>query len=186
MVSSESRRRQPDATRAALLKAARLEFEDPGYETTHTNRIAARAGFAPQTFYRHFKDKQAIFLAVYQGWIQEELSLLDEVRDAEAAAEVLIASHRVSRNFRRSLRTLSLTDPAIRSARAESRRLQIDRLTARLPHLSGRSFPSVAADLLTLERLADACAEGELTDLGVPDAAASNVLAEAIRRAFGI
>jgi hypothetical protein len=55
-----------------------------------------------------------------------------------------------------------------------------------LPHLSGRSFPSVAADLLTLERLADACAEGELTDLGVPDAAASKVLAEAIHRAFGI
>jgi AcrR family transcriptional regulator len=185
MVSSESRRRQPDATRAALLEAARLEFEDPGYEATHTNRIAARAGFAPQTFYRHFKDKRAIFLAVYQDWIQEELGLLDGVRDAEAAAEVLIASHRVSRNFRRSLRTLSLTDPAIRSVRAESRRLQIDRLTARLPHLSTRRFPGLAADLLTLERLADACAEGEFTDLGVPDAAASNVLAEAIRKAFG-
>jgi hypothetical protein len=83
------------------------------------------------------------------------------------------------------LRSLSLTDPAIRSARAESRRRQIDRLTARLPHLSSLGFPSLAADLLTLERLADACAEGELTDLGVPDAAASKVLTEAIRRAFG-
>ena len=185
MAPSELRRRQPDVTRAALLEAARLEFEDPGYDATHTNRIAARAGFAPQTFYRHFRDKPAIFLAVYQRWIEEELGLLDGVEDAPSAANVLIQSHRVSLNFRRALRTLSLSDPALRAARAESRRLQIVRLTERLPHLSDRSFDRLAAELLTVERLADACAEGEFQDLGIAEEVAAARLADAIRRAFG-
>ena len=184
MVPPAPRRRRPDATRAALLEAARLEFEDPGYDATHTNRIAVRAGFAPQTFYRHFRDKPAIFLAVYHRWTEAELALLDGVQDAAAAAAVLIASHRAGLNFRRALRVLSLTDPALRAARAASRRLQIVRLTERLPHLSGRSFDRLAAELLTLERLADACAEGEFEDLGIAEEVAAARLADAIRRAF--
>jgi AcrR family transcriptional regulator len=185
MASPAPRRRHPEATRAALLEAARLEFEDPGYDATHTNRIAARAGFAPQTFYRHFPDKAAIFLAVYRLWTEKELDLLEEAQDAAGAAAVLIASHRASLNFRRALRTLSLTDPAVRAARVESRKLQIQRLQARSPHLAGLGFARLSADLLTLERLADACAEGEFGDLGVPEYAAKVILTEAIRRAFG-
>lgn len=184
MPAANPTRRRPEFTRAALLEAARLEFEDPGYDATHTNRIAARAGFAPQTFYRHFRDKPAIFLAVYQRWIEEELGLLDGVEDAPSAANVLIQSHRVSLNFRRALRTLSLTDAAVRTARAESRRRQIERLRARFPHLAGRGFAGLLADLLTLERLSDACAEGEFRDLGVPDEAAADELADTIRRLF--
>lgn len=179
------RRRHPEATRAALLEAARLEFEDPGYDATHTNRIAARAGFAPQTFYRHFRDKPAIFLAVYRRWAETELDLLEGVQDAAGAAAVLISSHCASLNFRRALRVLSLTDPALRAARAESRRLQIARLTEWLPHLADRNFADLAADLLTLERIADACAEGEFRDLGVPDDEAEAALAAAIRKALG-
>ncbi|MFN9832600.1 MAG: TetR/AcrR family transcriptional regulator [Phenylobacterium sp.] len=185
MVPLPTRRRRPEATRAALLEAARLEFEEPGYDATHTNRIAARAGFAPQTFYRHFRDKPAIFLAVYRRWAESELDLLEGVQDAAGAAAVLIASHRASLNFRRALRVLSLTDPAMRAARAESRRLQIARLTERLPHLSSRSFDRLAAELLALERLADACAEGEFQDLGIAEEVAAARLADAIRRTFG-
>lgn len=184
MASPEPRRHRPEATRAALLEAARLEFEDPGYFATNTNRIAARAGFAPQTFYRHFRDKPAIFLAVYQRWTEAELDLLEGVQDAAGAAAVLIASHRVSLNFRRALRVLSLTDPDLRAARAESRKFQIRRLQARAPHLAGGSFADLAAELLTLERLADACAEGEFRDMGLPDDDAEAALAAAIRRTF--
>lgn len=184
MASPAPRRRHPEATRAALLEAARLEFEDPGYDATHTNRIAARAGFAPQTFYRHFPGKAAIFLAVYQHWTERELDLLEAAQDAAGAAAVLIASHRASLNFRRALRALSLADPAVRAARAESRRRQIERLMARFPHLAGRDFPGLLADLLTLERLSDACAEGEFRDLGVSEEAAADELGDTIRRLF--
>jgi AcrR family transcriptional regulator len=50
--------------RSVLIAAARLEFEEFGFEGTNSNAIARRAGYAPQTFYRHFEDKREIFLAV--------------------------------------------------------------------------------------------------------------------------
>lgn len=36
--------------RENLLLAAAQDFEEVGYHGTHSNRIAARAGYAPQTF----------------------------------------------------------------------------------------------------------------------------------------
>lgn len=177
--------RRPDVTRAALAEAARLEFEDPGFDATNTNKIAARAGYAPQTFYRHFEDKAAVFREVYRAWTLEEQTLLDGVRDADAAAALVIRHHRESLNFRRALRRLSLTDPAMRAARAESRTLQISRLRARLPHLAGREFADLAADLLMLERVTDACAEDEFADLGIAPDEAARLVARVIRQAFG-
>jgi AcrR family transcriptional regulator len=59
-------------TRARLVAAAREEFVDHGFAGTDSNKIARRAGFAPQTFYRWFKDKTDIFLAVYGGWQRED------------------------------------------------------------------------------------------------------------------
>ena len=185
MARTAPTRRQPDVTRAALIAAARKEFEDPGFDATNTNKIAVRAGFAPQTFYRNFEDKTAIFLAVYRDWTLEEQGLLDGVRDATAAAALVVRHHQASLHFRRALRRLSLTDAAIRSARAESRRLQITRLRQRLPHLAKRSFAELAADLLMLERVTDACAEGEFEDLGIAPAEAAGQVARIIRQSFG-
>jgi len=184
MATLASSYRRPDVTRAALINAARQEFEDPGFDATNTNKIAVRAGYAPQTFYRHFEDKTAIFLAVYRNWTLDEQGLLDGVRDAAAAAALVIRHHRTSLNFRRALRRLSLTDAPIRAARADSRKLQIARLRDRLPHLAKRSFASLAADLLMLERITDACAEGEFADLGITAADATALVAKVIRQAF--
>jgi len=64
--------RKPDETRAALLDAAEREFNGPGFFETDSNRIARAAGYAPQTFYRHFADKTEIFLAVYDRWWRHE------------------------------------------------------------------------------------------------------------------
>jgi len=185
MSNAASARRRPDATRAALLDAARLEFEEAGFDATNTNKIAARAGYAPQTFYRHFADKLDIFLAVYRAWTVAELQLLDGVRDADAAADVVIKHHKASLNFRRALRLLSLTDTRIRAARAESRKLQVARLRERLPHLSERKFSELVTSLLLLERITDACAEGEFADVGVKAAEATQLVAALIRKEFG-
>lgn len=177
--------RRPAETRAALIEAAWREFEEVGYDDTNTNKIAARADFAPQTFYRHFEDKAAIFLAVYDLWVERESAALGAVRDAGEAAKVAIRHHRGSRNFRRALRLLSLTDPRIRAARAASRKAQIAGLRTRLKHLSGLHDAELAARLLLVERLSDACAEGELTDLGIPAATAEEQLANLLRTVFG-
>lgn len=178
--------RQPEETRAALVDAAWAEFETHGYDETNSNRIAQRAGYAPQTFYRHFKDKADIFLAVYARWVEEEQTLLDGVRRAKAAAELAVRHHRKSRRFRRALRQLAILDPRIRAARAESRLAQIARLRTRLPHLAGIDDAEMAARLLTIERLTDACAEDEFGDLGVDATAARRVLEHALRAAFGV
>ncbi len=114
-------RRNPAATRAALIRAARQEFEDCGFEATQSNRIARRAGYAPQTFYRHFTDKIDILLAVYADWVADEHKAVAGICDAREAARALLNNHRSSLNFRRALCALSITEERVRAARAKAR-----------------------------------------------------------------
>jgi AcrR family transcriptional regulator len=162
----------PPATRDALLAAAAAEFEAKGFAGTDTNRIARAAGFAPQTFYRHFADKTDVFICVYQRWQADERTrIAAAVREAEgdegrllAAAAALIAAHRASARFRRSLRLLAVEDDRVRAARAASRRAQLETLA---PVLRPASSAGQVAALLTVERLCDAAADAETDDLGV-------------------
>lgn len=169
-------------TRPQLIQAAAFEFNENGYDATDTNRIARRAGFAPQTFYRQFADKRAIFIAVYLDWVATEQDLLAGVRDAVEAATILSGHHRQYRIFRRSLRQLSLSDEAVRQIRRESRAQQIKLFIQRFPTLADRPFELLAVRLLTIERIADAIAEDELADLGVSSDAAQALLAKEIVR----
>lgn len=162
--------------RENLLAAAARDFEEVGYDGTHSNRIAARAGYAPQTFYRHFPDKLAIFLAVYANWNDSGLAALPELRDAQSAAAALVAHHRTARVFRRSLRTLTATEPKVAEARARARRRQAAALASALPAFRARPAPDRFATLLILERLADAIADGELEALGISDEDATALL----------
>lgn len=174
------KRRDPSATRSALIEAAQAEFNEAGYEHTHSNRIAQRAGYAPQTFYRHFKDKDAVFMVVYETWVASEGAALQAARTAQEAASIIAAHHKTHLGFRRSLRLLSVTRPDVRAARAASRRKQIQFLKAELPPLRRRPQAEIAAALLTVERLADACAEGEFEDLGLTGADGLDRLARAL------
>lgn len=62
----------PEETRERLVVAAAQLFNRVGYDGTDSNRIAREAGYAPGTFYKHFRDKKEIFLAVYEGWVTKE------------------------------------------------------------------------------------------------------------------
>lgn len=179
-------RRFPAKTRAALVEAARQEFEEVGFEETNTNRIAKRAGFAPQTFYRHFPDKIAIFLAVYERWADEELKAVTDAENATEAADIVIRDHRASLKFRRALRSLTLTNPLIREARARSRLAQLAALRQRFARLAACDPAHLAFSLLTIERLADAHVEGELHDLGIPEAASRAELVRQLANELGI
>jgi AcrR family transcriptional regulator len=169
------------AGREALLNAAMLEFEEQGYEGTNSNRIAARAGYAPQTFYRHFPDKLAIFLAVYADWSDSGIAAIPVVANPAGAAQALLDHHRAARVFRRSLRALTATEPRVADARARARRRQIAALAAASPRFRATPAPSRFAALLILERLADALADGEFEQMGLTEDQARTLLETELR-----
>jgi len=174
----------PQTSTASLLVAAAMaEFNEHGFGGTDTNRIARRAGFAPQTFYRWFKDKTDVFIAAYRAWWAEEESVLEPLlaQGAPNAAlvEAGIAHHRRYLLFRRSLRLLSLEDEAVRKARATSRLHQVERMRVWAGQPDA-STDDLAIMFFKLERLTDAVAEGELADMGLTEDAARAELARII------
>lgn len=72
-----------DATRRALIAAARGFFAELGYGGTNTPAIAAKAGVTRGALYHHFADKQALFEAV----VEEEHALLALAINTAAEAE---------------------------------------------------------------------------------------------------
>jgi len=175
----------PETTREKLVRAAAAEFNERGFFSTDSNRIAHRAGFAPQTFYRWFKDKTAIFIAAYEQWETSERAALEPLVVAEAPeedlVEVALAHHRDHLLFRRALRQLALEDPAVRAARAASRLRQIRQIKV-WAHKPDLDEAWIAAELLQMERLADALAEREIADLGLSESGARQALAAIFRR----
>lgn len=167
-------------TQERLIAAAAAEFREAGFAGTDSNRIARRAGFAPQTFYRWFNDKTEIFIAVYRAW-EEELravdALLVEGADDEAVVEAGVTHHRRWLKFRRSLRALSVENVQVRAARAESRLRQVAWI-AQWKGPRALAADEIAARLLQLERLTDAIAEGEFIDMGMTEDAARRLLVE--------
>jgi AcrR family transcriptional regulator len=182
-----SRLRRPrqshESTSERLLQAAAREFNEHGFGGTDTNRIARRAGFAPQTFYRWFKDKEEIFIKTYERWTREEFgavgTLLAENASDARLAQAVVAHHKAYLVFRRSLRQLSVENRVVRAARARSRLNQIAYVKSLSPTVA-RDDASLAAMLLQTERLADALAEGEFLDMGLNKKAGEEALARLV------
>lgn len=168
-----------------LIQAADSEFRQHGFAGTDTNKIARSAGFAPQTFYRWFDNKIEIFLAVYLAWENEEGKTLSALVNAKASskrmAETIIKHHRDYLIFRRSLRQLSVEDPEVRAARAQSRLRQLAQIK-QWATVGALSRAELAAILLQIERLADAIAEGEFLDLDLSESVATSALSDLISR----
>jgi AcrR family transcriptional regulator len=167
------RSRDPQESRRALLQAAAAIFNSDGYFATDTNRIARAAGYAPGTFYTHFSDKRAIFLAVYEEWVTEEMALV-EVAAAGAAdanrrfAEAVLGHHRRWQVFRASLRALYATDPVVHEARLAQRVRQIAQTERLLAPNTDRA--AILTSMLLFEALCDSIADGDVAALGVEEA----------------
>ncbi|HKA88706.1 MAG TPA: helix-turn-helix domain-containing protein [Haliangiales bacterium] len=180
------RRGAPEDTRARLIEAALKTFNDVGYHGTDSNRLARAAGYAPGTFYRHFPDKKAIFLAAYAARVDREWTQIDEriqraATDAALARAVVgfvVAHHKKWRGLRAGLRSLAVVDRDARAFLAAQRRAQLGRIEAvrRARGLPPRATEDHALLLLVLERVADAIAEGEFADLGLSERAAVRAL----------
>jgi AcrR family transcriptional regulator len=72
-------RRDPEATRAALLAAATAEFARHGYAGARIERLVKRAGTSVRMVYHYFGSKAALYIAVLEAAMrslrQEELKL---------------------------------------------------------------------------------------------------------------
>ncbi|MCS7011462.1 MAG: TetR/AcrR family transcriptional regulator [Anaerolineales bacterium] len=71
-----------EATRAQLLEAALRCFALVGYNAASVDGICAEAGFSKGAFYHHFPSKQAVFLALLDGWLKTIAKGLESLRQA--------------------------------------------------------------------------------------------------------
>jgi len=67
MTSPQPTRRDGEATRQRLLRAALELYTTVGFRATTTPAIAARAGVAEGTIYRHFSGKEQLLNEVFRG-----------------------------------------------------------------------------------------------------------------------
>ena len=167
----------PENTRERLLAAAAELFNRHGYHGTDSNRIAAHAGYATGTFYKHFKDKRSAFFAVYRGWsaelwnaIQAEIA---QPRPPEEIARRLVSLsitfHTQWRGLRASVLELTFTDAGVRRFCHEQRRNEIELIAAMRVAHGWRPHPPEedAVLLFSCERTYDGIARGELEALGL-------------------
>jgi AcrR family transcriptional regulator len=80
---------QSEATRGALLTAARALFAERGYADTATEEVVRRAGVTRGALYHHFRDKQDLFRAVVDDMEREFLEQLAAAAPAGGPWETL-------------------------------------------------------------------------------------------------
>jgi TetR/AcrR family transcriptional regulator len=94
-------RRDPDATRNALLAAGAALFSEPGYDAVSIEQLAARAGVNKALISYHFGGKRGLYSAVLASGFQEIAQRLEAAEQAAAdAPEALHALLEVFAAFR--------------------------------------------------------------------------------------
>ena len=91
-----STRRNGEATRQRLLRAALELFTTNGFRSTTTPEIAERAGVAEGTIYRHFSGKVHLLNEVYRAAHRWASGLVAETEGSPLAQERL---HRIGRRL---------------------------------------------------------------------------------------
>ena len=84
MEAKTSKAEQGEATRGALMRAARELFTEKGYAGVGTEEIVRRAKVTRGALYHHFTDKKDLFRAVHE---QIEAEVVDAIAAKMAGAE---------------------------------------------------------------------------------------------------
>ena len=93
------RKRDGEATRQKLLRAALDLYTTIGFRGTTTPAIATRAGVAEGTIYRHFTSKEHLLNEVYRGAQKWATGIIREIEDQEKGARASDRLQRVARRF---------------------------------------------------------------------------------------
>ncbi|MCG8512086.1 MAG: TetR/AcrR family transcriptional regulator, partial [Rhodospirillales bacterium] len=135
--------------KASLVRAALALFDGKGYHATNAKQIAAGAGVATGTFYRYFKDKKAVFLAIQAEMEEQTLGRINGMAESLAAggadpALVIktivrqsIAMHEQHRGFHREALALEMIDPEIRAWNLDRGQRVRDRFRDLMGSMSG-------------------------------------------------
>ncbi len=67
---SGSMQQRSEVTRTRITESAIKLFSDRGYNAASVDDICAEAGVSKGAFYHHFESKQALFLALLDGWLK--------------------------------------------------------------------------------------------------------------------
>jgi AcrR family transcriptional regulator len=139
MSNPTTTRRDGEATRQRLLRAALDLYTTIGFRATTTPAIAARAGVAEGTIYRHFSGKEHLLNEVYRGAQQWGAGL---VKEGEPKGHHSV-SERLSAIARRLLEAAS-RDPSLTRMLLRNREEQ---------HLDDRSREAARAFRQSLQQV---------------------------------
>lgn len=160
-----NRKRDREATKGALLDAAKMVFAERGFDAATTREIAGRAGVNEQLIQRYFSGKSGLLLAVVEHYWREESGGCDMPPPADDIetdlAHFLHAQLKHSwkcRDFTRVVLARALVDPAIADEMARTlSESRIPCLLKRLEVFRDRGtiaatvdLPNVAAGIATL------------------------------------
>jgi AcrR family transcriptional regulator len=89
-MATQSERRE--ATRAAIVKAAKRLFGERGFASTTIDNVATAAHVAKGAVYHHFETKEALFETVFDEVSQELVAEVDRVARSEKDALTAMAA----------------------------------------------------------------------------------------------
>jgi AcrR family transcriptional regulator len=92
-----TRKRDPRGTRDRLVRAALELFTTQGYHASTTPEIAAKAGVAEGTIYRHFASKEQLLNEIYRAGVRVFVTI---VRDQPAALPCAERLQRIAAGWR--------------------------------------------------------------------------------------
>jgi TetR/AcrR family transcriptional regulator len=90
---SPGSRRSPEASRAAILAAATLEFAAEGLAGARTDAIAKAAGVNKALLYYYFHDKEGLYGAVLQHVLGDLLQRITQILDSDRTASYRVLSY---------------------------------------------------------------------------------------------
>ena len=170
-VEKLTRERRRQQTRDVLIAAATEVFAQRGYVGASLDEIAETAGFTRGAIYKHFADKEDLFLAVSERLNEQVIEVFRAVAPSAAAREWDFS--RLAEMWRASatesgdlfamwmeFQLYVLRNPLARERAAEHRRRNCELVAAFIDEVAERSNLTLRLPALTLASVILAAADG--------------------------